>query len=926
MLRLRNRINRSATKTNAPLSDIKPDPKYGKRNQWFSHGIILFALLYIANDYRRHARLEDNDETHKISNETRLTTQVVTLPFSIEGSKHLKDQIYSPVEQISITDFNNILKGQSNRPLLVKKNEQVSEKEQTVDALSIALQQEAFDATFGNYTQYVKNEFVQPLTYNGDKCTAPTSYMQNLMKTSKKNLLFFTNDEESPYFMDRLMKMYEHPGRLNYPNKKNSFSVFSSMVKGSYHGFHKHLEGHIQLLHGSKVWWFLPPDTTNPPKDNPCGFLDGSSSLPNDGKHVQMVLQQKGDTIFVPEWWWHATCALDDWTVSVGMQKGSPHQFEQKFDILPQPYVRDRLFTKQNNEKDKDFIKKHPMPWNDIFLFYQQMSNCGIEFNPNQLDSWQWFNGDLNKYYNTLIQSDSKRNPNEIKTYAVHRWMGKERSTLIHYELILDTIQQFQSERDLHILDAGCGLGAGLMWFETYGPKSMQLTGHTISSEQLNFINNLPSHKFKAELKSYDDLDEYTNNLDVIYSIEAFIHSPDETNTLKQWSKSLKDNGIIIIIDDFLNVGIDKHAEDVQLFSKSWMGNVLQSTSSLADIAEKFGLEVVMDRDLGSEYQIIKRNYRNRLPDISATKAKYHQGWLGSGMRQRLMVEGKLTYRLIVFQKRGASLKEQPKLEVCSSVPKLTPDEDPLILDLITPTHKSGADKSGGSTQECISGWYCCGMGEEWWMNLEENRTHNTGYLKLSKLLFGNYMDKITEHLNQFYSKLPKNAQGKFLDIGGTGSVSSGMRKVTSKFAHFSGPFDYWVLDSDDAAKTSENALHCDMSDCKIANDCDFDVTFSHTVLEHTPYPWKAFDEIARMTKQGGLTMHVVPFSYQYHATPDDHYRFSHKALTSLLEDRGFSILEVGYDICTKPEKVLKENIDEHYDAIWLSYVIGIKN
>ena len=151
------------------------------------------------------------------------------------------------------------------------------------------------------------------------------------------------------------------------------------------------------------------------------------------------------------------------------------------------------------------------------------------------------------------------------------------------------------------------------------------------------------------------------------------------------------------------------------------------------------------------------------------------------------------------------------------------------------------------------------------------------------------------------------------------------MTKVTSKFAHFAGPFDYWILDSDTAAKELENALHCDMANCPEAASCEFDVTFSHTVLEHSARPWKVFDEIARMTKKGGLTMHVVPFSYQYHATPDDNYRFSHKALISLLEDRGFEVLDVGYDICTKPEKVLKNHIDEHYDVVWLTYVVGKK-
>ena len=151
------------------------------------------------------------------------------------------------------------------------------------------------------------------------------------------------------------------------------------------------------------------------------------------------------------------------------------------------------------------------------------------------------------------------------------------------------------------------------------------------------------------------------------------------------------------------------------------------------------------------------------------------------------------------------------------------------------------------------------------------------------------------------------------------------MKQVTSKFQHFAGPLEYWILDSDPGAKALERTLHCDIDDCPAAETCGFDVTFSHTVLEHATRPWKSFDTIARLTKKGGLTMHLVPFSYQYHATPDDNYRFSHKALISLLEDRGFTVLEVGYDICTKPAKMLRK-VDEHYDIIWLTYVIGRKN
>lgn len=874
-----------------------------------------------------------NDEA-TISDATTTTTSVKT--FSVQQTT---DTI--PIQQLSIDQMMKQKNDISSPLLLTGWETHSSQNQHKIESFKKQMEKDYFLEEFGNYTQYVKDQFVQPLKdKQNHKCIAPTSSIFHLMEVSAtdENLLFFTNDLESPHFFTALREKYDIPEPLDYKQiskAESSFNFFSGMKKGSYHGFHFHDESHIYQIHGRKMWWFAPPSADRPTKANPCHFLTGG----NDDKanilpqNVISVLQRPGDTIFVPKGWYHATCAIDDWTVAVGMQRGNPNKLNQNFQPLPPPpFLKENKTGHGSSPSTAIDEKIHPMPWTEGNAFQKKMTECGVKFNWNNIGSWTWFNGDVNKYYNKLIESDSKRNPNDIKSYAVHRWMGKDSSTLIHYELILAVIHQFFEDAenlDLRLLDAGCGLGAGLMWFETNGPSTWNLIGHTISTAQLDFIEKLPSHKFNAVLKSYDDLSVYNDSnkpFDVIYSIEAFIHSPNERHTLQTWSNALADQGLIVIIDDFLSVGVDKNADDIQLFSKAWMGNVLQTTTSLNEIAEQFSLDLVIDRDLGSEYQIIKRNYGNKLPIIAPTETKHHQGWLGSGMRQRLMVEGKLTYRMVVFQKKGGmkSTSKKSSDDKCISVESA--GNKPLLkFEPIQAEHRSGNGNDGGAKQQCISGWYCCGKGNEWWENLEEHRTHNTEYLKLPKSLFGDYMEKMTYHLNEFYSLLPSGVTGKFLDIGGTGSVESGMNKVTSKFAHFSGPFDYWVLDSDPAAKGLENALHCDMGNCPEAEDCGYDVTFSHTVLEHSSRPWDVFDTIARITKKGGLTMHLVPFSYQYHATPDDNYRFSHKALTSLLEDRGFEVLDVGYDICKKQEEAMKSSVDEHFDEIWLSYVVGKK-
>jgi len=489
-----------------------------------------------------------------------------------------------------------------------------------------------------------------------------------------------------------------------------------------------------------------------------------------------------------------------------------------------------------------------------------------------------------------------------------------------------------------------------LMFFEQRHPD-WEMTGNTISEEQYKFIESkLPKHNFHVNLRSYDDIDgsegEKTT-YDVIFSIEALIHSTDITKTMKEWVDHIAPGGIIVIIDDYVSEGVDKNDNDIQAFSKSWLANVLITPTEFEKLANSFGLEMVENRDLLAEYEIVKINYRNNKPMIKPVADRNHQGWMGSKWRQRLTVEGKLAYNMIVLQKEGTAsnsveqdslrryLTDEPVNDVlsvetkasdvmCTSVPSSNSGERASFTE-ITPQLMSGRGKAGGAKMACISGWYCCNKGVEWYDHLDTHRTDNTAYLKLDRNLFGHYIEVFAKHLNQHYETYPSSfSGGRFLDIGGTGSTSSGMKKVTSKFQHFAGPLEYWKLDVDEVAENLERTLFCDIDDCPEAETCGFDVTFSHTVLEHAKRPWKSFDTIARITKRGGLTMHLVPWSYQYHATPDDNYRFSHKALITLLEDRGFDVLEVGYDICTKPDK-MKERIDEHFDVIWLTYVVGKK-
>ncbi len=828
------------------------------------------------------------------------------------------------------------------------------------DAMEKWKDRSSFNQRFGSHPQYVKGGDVQPLqNARGEKCTAKTSTVVNIMRERfsnddrndvksgpgrqmKDDLLFFTNDVENPTFINSILKDVSIPTPISqhsaWASENQGFHVFSAMERGSSHPFHSHEAAWLGQVSGARLWYILPPGTSKKvvgAKVNGCDYFTGAAVTPSGAR---ACVQKSGEVFYLPPSWMHATCALEPWSVGVGGQGGSPKGYDQDFPVPTVP--NEWTDAKEQAELEKCSASMNKQTKTDIV----RMKSLK-EKEEEEQQNWKWFDGNIGEYYDKLERDEhAKRNPNVITSYAVHRWMGRQRKTLDHYILIRKAIYEMvlgrlpppgeevnptgEDSYPLRVFDGGCGLGAGLMWFEQH-ERTWSMTGHTISQEQYTWITkDLPKHKFNVRLLTYDKPlgeNEADDKYHAIYSIEASIHSPNLPNTIGAWSDALEPGGVVVIIDDFLSVGISRDDPDVDLFAKSWIANSVHSTTELADMAEKSNMALVQDRDLGSQYHIAKLNYRNTAPKLRDEQGRIHQGWLGSKARQKLFLDGKITYRMIVLQKHG-DISIEPK---CASV--VSSDEAETLAVEIHPTLMTGKGNEGGTKQECLSGWYCCGKGEEYWDDLAATRTESTKFLTLPRDLFGDYLISFAKHLTEFYQTLPKdypgqgNEKGIFLDIGGTGSVASGMRLVTSKFAHFAGPLDYWVLDSEPSAKKLSNAIVCDIDDCPTAQDCSYDVTFSFTVLEHAARPWKSFDTIARITKKGGLTLHLVPWSYQWHATPADNYRFSHTALTTLLEDRGFEVLDVGYDICNQPELVRRRRKDEHFEVIWLTYVVGRK-
>jgi len=116
-----------------------------------------------------------------------------------------------------------------------------------------------------------------------------------------------------------------------------------------------------------------------------------------------------------------------------------------------------------------------------------------------------------------------------------------------------------------------------------------------------------------------------------------------------------------------------------------------------------------------------------------------------------------------------------------------------------------------------------------------------------------------------------------------------------AKQRHFSEGFTYFAID---ILPKSECVIVGDICHCPEIEDNSFDITFSMDVLEHVDNPFDAAKECIRITKPGGLLVHRTLFSYRYHPSPNDYWRFTSQGLEKLFVSSGnVETVLKGYDI-----------------------------
>lgn len=134
-----------------------------------------------------------------------------------------------------------------------------------------------------------------------------------------------------------------------------------------------------------------------------------------------------------------------------------------------------------------------------------------------------------------------------------------------------------------------------------------------------------------------------------------------------------------------------------------------------------------------------------------------------------------------------------------------------------------------------------------------------------------------------------KNNKGvlHFLDVGGR----------QGKFARYAKGFEYNILDIDESLG-GDNIIHGDICHCPQILNNHYDIVFSNNVFEHLKEPWLGAEECVRITRPGGLLIHLAPFAWRYHPIPVDYFRYSHTGIKFLFERTGkVETIISGYDI-----------------------------
>ncbi len=269
----------------------------------------------------------------------------------------------------------------------------------------------------------------------------------------------------------------------------------------------------------------------------------------------------------------------------------------------------------------------------------------------------------------------------DAATKSIHQPLWKESTfTLkeaVFYanQLIQKEIEIYTRKTDLTIIDLGCGVGSSLFYLAENLKITATYYGISISETQIDIAKNEVAYRKHKEqvipdfhfiVADFTQLPSTIPTADIAFSIEAFVHAAAAEKYLAEVSQYLKKGGKLILIDDFINDGIDRAilGETAQKaladFEYGWMVNSLKTTNQLGTIAATYGLQIIAEKDLTPYMRnnTLKHKWIRFLVfsfrwlyDLLPQKSPYFRSWIGGKGKQYCLRHGILQYKKIVLVK-----------------------------------------------------------------------------------------------------------------------------------------------------------------------------------------------------------------------------------------------------------------------------------
>ena len=172
-----------------------------------------------------------------------------------------------------------------------------------------------------------------------------------------------------------------------------------------------------------------------------------------------------------------------------------------------------------------------------------------------------------------------------------------------------------------------------------------------------------------------------------------------------------------------------------------------------------------------------------------------------------------------------------------------------------------------------------------------------------------------------YISKITSTKKGKVVDVGCGAMPYRGL---------FGEEWEYQGIDTVDSSEnfdyTANGVIYYDGVTFPLENE-SMDLVFHSEVIEHIFDTNYFLSECNRVLKAGGEMVFTVPFQARFHYVPYDYWRFTASSIRMLLENNGFSDIEIvprSKDICVAAYKVLTLGYRLFFSRSWWRMLLAV--